>query len=367
MTKIAALTKTNPLDEARAEVERRRQRRDVDLAQYGPAQDNDISDRNRHLRKRYETHQQLVRQAEAAVSRLELAELVAGVKADAQAAVQSAREKWLAVETAVEPAAKALDDVTARASALEDQIAQLQAGPGAGLDVAQDALAECTRAGDQTGAAAAAEEIARIEAPATATDARLRPLQLQLAEVEKMKASAQQRADQAREEERRAWRIFRNAQLEELAVARDEAAIALREAQTAYDVANQDPVVRRTKNLPIEFTIGASHRLLTALGKSVGDSMPVTDRTLQHDRQEHEFIDESIFEVNPLALEDLAARIARDRADPRHRPEKIDKARRANAYASVKQVDFATACRDLGFVGLGFDVDELASLQNAMA
>lgn len=58
----------------------------------------------------------------------------------------------------VQREAASLAQVAAQATALESQIAQLEAGRFAGLDVAQAALTECTLAADQAGAAAAAEE-----------------------------------------------------------------------------------------------------------------------------------------------------------------------------------------------------------------
>ena len=201
--------------------------------------------------------------------------------------------------------ADALEAVAARAAALEGQVTRLEAGRFAGLDDARATLTERTAADDATGAAAAAEEVARIEAEAAATAARLRPLQLQLAEVGKLKAAAEQRVAQAREQQAAAERRLQAVQGEQLALRCDDAAIALRDA--LIDCAR----VGRSMPGRVDFTIGASTRLLQALG--TGGPIHVSPAQLHAEGQAERPVDTSVFDIDPLTL---AATMADDSPPP---------------------------------------------------
>jgi hypothetical protein len=314
MSKPAAPT---PLEAARAELARRKQRRDADLARFGPAHDGDPSSRNRHLRQRFAAHQELIDQAAAAVSRLQVADALDKAKAEVQVGIDEAAADLKARQADVQRAVAALDEVTARAKALEGQIAQLQAGRFTGLDTARGALTACTAADDQAGAAAAAEEVARIETEAASVDARTRPLQLQLDAVGGLKTAAEARIEKARHDEDLAAQALTEANLQALAIVRDEAAIAFREAHAAFVAADNRPTNQR-KNLHVEFSIGASPQVLKALANAPHELILVTGLTLQRAEQTlrtSEAASEALFAVDPLTLEDMATWRAKSDAE----------------------------------------------------
>lgn len=340
----AVLTKAaSPLEEARAELARRQQRRDADLAQYGSPDGYDDSQQARHLRRRDSVHQALITHAEEAVMGLEfdvaVVAALAAAKAAAQKAVEVAQEAAKARAVDVERETAAIEQAKARAAALQAQIAYLADSRHKGLDVAQAALAECTHANDQAGAAAAAEALARIETEAAAVDARIRPLQLQIDAVRELATAAEARLEQARGAVEEADNELFDAKLEVLAIARDEAVLALRRPQLDYEAANAG-TRRRNKNLPpVDLEIGASHQLLGMLGKNVHEKLRVSGLCPGSGQVRRELIDESIFNQDPLQLEDAAAM-------------------RAGVRARARQT---------GPIEVGYDVDELAGRQIARA
>ena len=191
------------------------------------------------------------------VTRIEAA--LAEARAAVQAAIAAAEAEIATCREAAQHETAALEGIAARAAVMAGQVAQLEAGRFAGLEAAQAVLKECTATGNDSGAAAAAQEVARIEAEAVAIDAGLRPLRLQLAAVTDLQAAAEQRLARGAEQEVAALQRLGRAKTETLALRCDEAAIALRDALIDYGAAGGAWQSR------IDFQIGLSRHLASAL------------------------------------------------------------------------------------------------------
>lgn len=308
------------LDQACTERERFQMELTAEQNMYGPALPGSAP-RSVHLRQRYALRERLIQHAQRAVGRheeaLDVAQFAAGIKAvkkQAQAAIEAAAAELAACEADVLSAQGVMAEIDARSGALQAQIDQLERDRFTGLHEAQVQLTACSASGDQAGAAAAAEAVARIKAAGNAIVERIYPLRLQLDALAQVQATKAERLEQTRSAQAAASLKLDRARAEALAVARDEAAVAFRNAHVAFLAFDNRPTSEK-KTLEIEFSIGASAAARSLLGKidprvTRGRAEQIANALRQGDCS----VDLSLLEIDPLALDDQATYDAKRRA-----------------------------------------------------
>lgn len=233
---------------------------------------NELAPRKRAWAARVQRREMRVRAAREALRRVDF-------RLAADRARAAADEQLHAAVSALSAAEDRARDRAGTAAQLQAQLAALERDAGGADQPADRAAAAarldaCTAAGDQEGAARAADEIAAIESRSGEAAARRRPLELRLAALRAQAQQARRDAAASQADGAEARAALADARFERQALARDEVVFAAVNAEIDLRAVPRDRGLGLGQRVGwVLHTLGASKLLLRELGRTANDPL----------------------------------------------------------------------------------------------